>query len=104
MGIRFFLNAVGIPILIYRGETEELAHEVGSEYKTDPKSKVDECCNVILESLENAGGRQSSSALEQRILNDYTNSTYRRARKQLENSKSIRNDKGSEGWYVELLE
>ena len=98
------LSEFNQPKLIYRGETEELAHEVGQDIKTDPRTKVDECCNVILESLETAGGRQKSSALEQRILNDYTNSTYRRARKQLENSKSIRNDKSSEGWYVELLE
>ena len=60
--------------MIYRGETEELAHEVGQDIKTDPSSKVDECCNVILESLETAGGRQKSSALEQRILNDYKTS------------------------------
>jgi len=97
------LSEFNQPKLNFLGETEELAHEVGQEHKTESMSVVEDCCNSILEYL-NKQGKKESSALETYITNEYSISCYRRARKQLQKDKLIQSYKEGRTWYVESLE
>jgi lipoate-protein ligase A len=88
------------PKLNFLGETDLLAHEVGLDEKTEPKSVVDECAEVILEYLEKEG-RKESKTLDTYLKSlDFKEKTIKRARAQLKNK--IKAVKEGQRWVVEL--
>ena len=97
------LSEFNQPKLIFLGETEELAQEVGLENKTETMSVVEDCCLAIQDYLDKQG-RKESSVLETFITNDYSLSCYKRARKILVADNKIKTIKEGQRWYVETLE
>ena len=94
------LKETGQPLLKFLGETEELAQEIGFDEKTEPTSVVDECAEEILNYL--AQGRKESSVVETYMLNTYSLSCYKRARKSIKHK--INTVKEGHKWFVELVE
>lgn len=97
------LSEFNQPKLIFLGETEELAQEVGLENKTETMSVVEDCCLAIQDYLDKQG-RKESSVLETFITNDYSLSCYKRARKILVADNKIKTIKEGQRWYVEPVE
>jgi len=56
------LSEFNQPKLIFLGETEELAQEVGLENKTETMSVVEDCCLAILDYLDRAGQKRKLSS------------------------------------------
>jgi archaellum biogenesis ATPase FlaH len=92
----------GQPKLNFLGETDELAHEIGVEIKTEPISVVDECAETMKDFVIKEGGRVESLELENFILESFSLSCFKRARTKLKGE--IRSKKEGRVWFTELVE